>query len=91
MATRKITYTSSEISSLPNNKPVLYRIKTKSGKENYVGIAQKGRVQERLLEHRGVIPGVSITIETFSSIKDARKKESLVIKREQPKYNKQGK
>jgi hypothetical protein len=56
---------------------------------NYVGVAQKGRVRERISEHIGQIPGVTVQIEQFSSIKDAQKKEINVIRRIQAKYNKQ--
>ena len=87
----KTKFDKSSIDKLPNNKPVLYRIKTDGGKENYIGIAKKGRVQDRLKEHLGSIPGARIEIEQFSSIADARNKEKNVIKRNQPKYNTQDK
>ena len=48
-------------------------------------------MQERIEEHFGKIPGSSVQIEQFSSIKDAGKKEVTVIKKSQPKYNKKGK
>jgi len=48
-------------------------------------------VQDRLSEHLGEIPGAIVKIEQFDSIKDAREKEARVIKRNQPKYNEQGK
>lgn len=85
---RTIKYNKSDIEQLPNDKPVLYRIKTKADNLNYVGIAQKGRVRERLKEHLGEIPGATVSIEQFGSISDARKKEKNVIKRNNPKYNK---
>ncbi len=89
--TKKIKFNKTSINQLPNNKPVLYRIETEGGNVNYAGIAKKGRAQERLNEHLGEIPGTTVSIEQFSSISDARKKEANVIKRNQPKYNKQGK
>lgn len=85
---RTIKYNKSDIEQLPNDKPVLYRIKTKADNLNYVGIAQKGRVRERLKEHLGEIPGATVSIEQFGSIADARKKEKNVIKRNNLKYNK---
>lgn len=91
MSTKKVKYTSQGIDQLPNDKPVLYRIETESGKLNYVGVAKRGRVQERILEHLGEIPGVKVQIEQFGSIRDAEKKETSVIKRTQPKYNEQKK
>jgi hypothetical protein len=91
MGTRKTGFNKTGIGSLPNNKPVLYRIETETGKLNYAGVAQRGRVQDRLSEHLGEIPGATVRIEQFSSIEDAREKEARVIKRNQPKYNDQGK
>ncbi|MCH8863574.1 MAG: hypothetical protein IID51_13875 [Proteobacteria bacterium] len=88
---KKRKYNKSAIGNLPNDKPALYRIKTKGGKLNYAGVAKKGRVTDRILEHLGEIPGATVSIEQFSSIKDAREKEKNVIKRSQPKYNKQNK
>ncbi len=91
MGTKRVNYNKTKIQNLPNDKSVVYRIETKSGKTNYVGVARRGRVQDRIGEHLGEIPGAKVMIEQFSSIKDARSKEANVIKRSQPKYNKQGK
>ncbi len=88
---RKTKFNKSAIGSLPDDKPVLYRIETEAGKLNYAGIAKKGRVQDRLAEHLGEIPGAKVSIEQFSSIAEARSKEKNVIKRNQPKYNDQDK
>lgn len=88
---RKTKYNKTSIGKLPNDKPVLYRIETEAGKLNYAGIAKKGRVQDRLAEHLGEIPGAKVSIEQFNSIADARSKEQNVIKRNQPKYNDQDK
>lgn len=91
MGNKTTTFNKTGIKKLPNNKPVLYKIKTESGNTNYVGIAKRGRVQERIEEQLGIIPGASVQIEQFSSIRDAGKKEGNVIKKSQPKYNKKGK
>jgi len=91
MATKKTKYNKSNIDNLPNNKPVLYRIETEGGNLNYTGIAKRGRVQDRIKEHLGEIPGATVKIEQFNSVQEARKKEANVIKRNQPKYNEQGK
>ena len=45
MGTKTVKYNRQGIEQLPNDQPVLYRIKTESGKLNYVGIAQGGRVR----------------------------------------------
>jgi len=91
MGTKKVKFNENDIDQLPNNKPVLYRIETENGTLNYVGVAKRGRVRERLKEHLGLIPGDTVRIEQFNSIDEARKKEANVIKRSKPKYNKQNK
>ena len=91
MGTKTVKYNKQGIEKLPNDQPVLYRIKTESDRMNYVGVAQKGRVRERISEHLGQIPGAKVQIEQFSNIKDAQKKEVNVIRRTQAKYNRQGK
>lgn len=83
------------IGKLPNNKPVVYKILTESGGNNYTGIAQRGRVGERLEEHlvggKDYVPGSKVQIEQMTSIEEAQEKESRIISRSDPKYNKQGK
>jgi len=91
MATKKVNFSQKGIEKLPNDKPVLYRIQTPSGGTNYTGIAQRGRVRERLQKHLDRIPGAKVKIEQFHSIREAAKKEENVIKRSQPRYNKKGK
>jgi len=39
MGKKKATYNKTGIDNLPNNKPVLYRIETETGKLNYAGVA----------------------------------------------------
>jgi hypothetical protein len=91
MATKTVKYNKQSIEKLPNDKPVLYRIETGSGNMRYVGVAQRGRVQEIISEHLGKIPGAVVIIEQFDNISEAQRKEVNVIKRTQAKYNKQGK
>ena len=91
MGKKTVNYNSKDVRKLPNDKPVVYKIKTEGGNNNYTGIAKRGRVQERIIEHINEIPGAKVQIEQVSSISEARKKESDIIKRSQPKYNKQGK
>ncbi len=89
---KTVNYNNSEVLKLPKDKPVVYRIKTAGGRINYVGIAKRGRIQERIREHlnAGNIPGARVQIEQKPSIKEARKTEARVIARTKPKYNKQG-
>jgi len=91
MGTKKVKYNKTSIEQLPNDKPVLYRIESAGGNQNYIGIAKRGRVRERIAEHIGEIPGATVRIEQLSSVEEARQKELRVIKRNQPKYNIQGK
>ena len=95
MAKKTVNFNKKGIGKLPDNKPVMYKIKTESGKVNYVGVAKKGRVSERPKEHlpgeKDYVPGAKIQIEQFGSIAEAKKKEAGVIKRTQPKFNKQEK
>ena len=95
MAKKTVNNNKTSIGKLPNDKPVMYKIKTGGGNVNYVGVAQRGRVQERLQEHlKGqgdYVPGAKVQIEQVSSIAEARKMEAASIKRIQPKHNEQGK
>jgi excinuclease UvrABC nuclease subunit len=91
MTTKKSKYNKTGIEKLPNNKPAVYKILTATGKPNYVGVAKRGRIQERISEHIGEIPGATVQIQQTESIAEARKKEAGIIKRSNPRYNKQGK
>ncbi len=95
MAKKTVRNNKTSISKLPNDKPVMYKIKTKGGNVNYLGVAKKGRVQERIEEHlpggKDYVPGAKIQIEQVSSIAEARKMEAAAIKRIQPKHNEKGK
>ena len=51
MTTKTVPFNADGATKLPNNKPVVYRIKTEGNTTNYVGVAQRGRVQERIQEH----------------------------------------
>lgn len=89
---KTVPFNQSGIAKLPDDKPVVYRIETPSGKDNYVGVAKRGRVQERIAEHlpgsKDPIPGAKVQIEQMPTIQRAEAKEKGVIARSQPKYNK---
>lgn len=95
MARKTVHFNKSGISRLPDDKPALYRIQSDGGRTNYVGIAKRGRVQERLEEHlpggKDFVPGAKVQVEQMKSIDQARESESRVIARSKPKYNDQGK
>lgn len=93
---RSKSFTKSNIKDIPDNKAVVYKIKNDSGKNLYTGIAGRGRVQERLLEHkelkREVIPGGTKFQITQVQNKDRAKiLEKQIIRKEQPKFNEQNK
>ena len=95
MARKTVDFNKSGIGKLPNDKPVVYKIQSDGGKNNYTGIAKRGRVQERVAEHlpgaKDFVPGTKVQIEQMKSIDQARQAESRVIARSKPKYNDQGK
>lgn len=90
-AIKTVKYNRQGIEKLPEDQPVLYRIIGESGRMNYVGVAQKGYVRERLSEHLGKIPGVKVQIEQFSNLEDAMKKEVNVIRRAKARYGRERK
>jgi len=95
MARKTVPFNQTGISKLPDDKPALYRILTGSGENNYTGIAKRGRVQERLIEHlpggKDHVPGARVQIEQMGSIQEAEAKEQRVISRSKPRYNEQNK
>ena len=95
MRKKTVDFNKRAIDKLPDNKPVVYKILTEGGKNNYTGVAQRGRVKERLQEHlpdrKDSVPGAKIQIDQVSRIEEAQKKETLIISRSKPKYNEQGK
>ena len=83
-----------QIGQLPDDQPVVYEGLTSAGTNLYTGSAKRGRVQERLLEHKeqGDLPGVTqFRIKKMLSVGEARAEEKRIIKQEQPKINEQGK
>jgi hypothetical protein len=87
---KTVKFNQDGIEKLPNNKPVIYRIGT-DGEDNYIGVAKRGRVQERLKEHlpgaQHPVPGSKVSIEQMQSIRQAEQKEKKIIEKEQPRYN----
>jgi hypothetical protein len=94
MARKTVDFNENGIGKLPKDKPVIYKILTVGGRNNYTGVAQRGRVQERLREHlpggKNYVPGSKVQIEQMSSIDEAREKEQRIISKSKPQYNEQG-
>ena len=95
MAKKTVPFNEKGIEKLPDDKPVVYRIRTGGGGNNYIGVAKRGRVQERLKEHlssgKDPVPGAKVQIEQMRSIREAEAKEARVILRSKPPHNEQGK
>ena len=95
MPRKTVPFNKQGIEQLPNDKPVVYKILTQADKNNYTGVAQRGRVQERLKEHlpgaKDYVPGSKVQIEQMSSIGDAQAKEARIIARTEPPHNEKGK
>ena len=81
------SYDKAGIRTLADNKPIVYRIQNKNGKDLYVGVAKRGRAHAIIMEHLGEIPGATVTIRQFDSLEEARIAEQQIINRCQPKYN----
>jgi len=84
------------IESLAKDKPVVYNIEDNNGNTLYIGIAKRGRVEERIKEHLNggsdpIRGGKKVKIQQKSSIADAEKAEARAIKKNQPPQNKKGK
>jgi len=95
MSEKTVRLNKTGIEKLPDDKPVVYWIKSEGGNINYGGSAQKGRVRARIAEHLGdgsdPVPGAKVQIQQQQSIAEARQKEQRVIKRIKTKYNKRTK
>lgn len=89
-------FTKENISKVPQNKAIIYKIKDKSGENLYTGIAGRGRSQERLLEHKEIkkekIPdGTRFQFTQVKNKERAHTIEKQIIKKEQPEHNEQHK
>ena len=85
-------FTKQNIAKIPQDKAVIYKIKSQEGKNLYTGIAGRGRSQERLLEHKEIksekIPeGTRFQYAQTKTKEVAHKIEKSIIKKEQPKFN----
>lgn len=96
MGKKTVRMNTDGINSLPNDKPVVYKILDREGENIYTGVAGKGNVRDRLEDHfpghKDAVPGASkVQIDRQSSIRQAEQKEAGIISRSRPKYNQQGK
>jgi len=89
-------FTKENIGDVPKDKAIVYKIKNASTENLYTGVASRGRVQERLMEHKilknEIIPGG--TRFQFAQVKNKSRAEQIekrIIKEEHPRFNKQNK
>ena len=86
----------SNIAGVPDNTAAVYEFLDGKGNNIYTGIAGRVRVQQRLMEHlsggEDKIPGAKqFRVAQVGNKVEAKKIEDQIIKKEQPKFNIQGK
>lgn len=89
-------FTKGNIENVPKDKSIVYKIKNARGENFYTGIAGKGRVGDRLMEHkelkREIIPGSTrFQVAQVKNKDRAEQIEKQIIRKEQPKFNEQNK
>ncbi|PIV13251.1 hypothetical protein COY65_01995 [Candidatus Jorgensenbacteria bacterium CG_4_10_14_0_8_um_filter_39_13] len=89
-------FTKENIANVPQDKAIIYKIKSRGGENLYTGIAGRGRSQERLLEHKEIkkekIPeGTKFQYAQVKTKVRAHEVEKSIIKKEQPEFNQQHK
>lgn len=89
-------FTKENIQQVPKDKAIIYKIKNINSDNLYTGIAGRGRVQDRLMEHktlkRELVPGGTRFQFAQAKNKDrAEQIEKQIIRKEQPKFNEQNK
>lgn len=89
-------FTKENIAKVPQDKAIIYKIKSRDGENLYTGIAGRGRSQERLVEHKDIkkekIPdGTRFQYAQVKNKDRARVFEKQVIKKEKPEFNEQHK
>lgn len=85
-------FTKENIANVPQDKAIIYKIKSKSGENLYTGIAGRGRSQERLIEHKEIkkekIPeGTKFQYAQVKTKVRAYEIEKSIIKKEKPEFN----
>ena len=89
-------FTKENIKVTPKNKSIIYKIKNKDNQNIYTGIAGRGRVVQRLLEHKElkkekILGANKFQIAQVKNKKVAERIEKQIVKKERPKFNKQNK
>lgn len=91
MPRKTVGFNQTGIRKVPNDRSVVYKILSGGGRNNYTGVAQRGRVQQRLRDHlpggKDPVPGSKVQVEQMPSIEEARAKEGRIISRTKPPHN----
>lgn len=81
--------TNKNLEKVPGNKPGVYRIQGTRKDVLYIGKAKGGRLDDRIREHKGGIPGgTRFSYKTTPSKEAAERLEKREIKQQKPKFNK---
>ncbi len=87
MVQKTVRFDEDSIEDLPNNMPAVYEVL-----DDNIGSAKRARVRQRLNEHLDEgMPGTKVKILQADSIDRAQQKESRLIEKLQPRFNKKGK
>lgn len=91
---KKITQIS--LKKVPKDKPIVYGIFTDSGKLQKVGRAKRGRAPQRIKESTQEIKEAKREAKKFAiipttTVEEAKKLETLLIKKRKPPFNKEKK
>jgi excinuclease UvrABC nuclease subunit len=87
-------FTKENINKVSGETAIVYKLKNSAGKNIYTGEAGRWRGPKRLLEHKEVnkekIPGATkFQVANVKNREAALKLEKQIIKKEDPKFNKQ--
>ncbi len=89
-------FTKANITKVPGDKAIVYKIKSAKGENLYTGVASRGRSRDRLLEHKDlkrekILGGTRFQYAQVKNKNIAEQIEKQIIRKEQPKFNKQNK
>lgn len=86
------TFSIKGIEGLATDKPVVYTILNKEGRNVFTGVAKKGHIDEKIKEHLPggldvIYGGARVKIKQKSSIAVAKISEARIIRSQQPRQN----
>ena len=94
--TRIQKFNKTTVKDVPKDKAIVYEITNNMGVNLYTGVAGRGNVQQRLMDHLQykkdhIAGGTKFKIAQVKNKDKALKVEEQIIKKEAPKFNKQHK